>query len=34
MGPWVNGPAMNVLGGIAVTAMFAASIGLIVTLLK
>jgi len=31
MGEQVNSPAMNLLGGVTVAAIFAASIGLVVT---
>jgi Mn2+/Fe2+ NRAMP family transporter len=34
MGRWVNTPAMNVLGWLTTAAMFATSIGLVVTMLK
>jgi Mn2+/Fe2+ NRAMP family transporter len=34
MGKWVNNRAMNVLGWLTTAAMFAAAIGLVVTMLK
>jgi Mn2+/Fe2+ NRAMP family transporter len=34
MGRWVNTRAMSILGWLTTTAMFAAAIGLVVTLLK
>jgi Mn2+/Fe2+ NRAMP family transporter len=34
MGRWVNTRAMNVLGWLTTAAMFAATIGLVVTMLK
>jgi Mn2+/Fe2+ NRAMP family transporter len=34
MGRWVNTRAMNILGWLTTAAMFAATIGLVITLLK